>query len=138
MGKRCIPPVPTGMSGQHMSRPVVLAAKLGWLILAVGILMFTLYLYDGTPATRDAELILVYSMLALAFPASQVVTLTLAAIGYVAEASGKSFSIPTTYLTIIVEWVVFLCAGYFQWFVLLPWLWRRWKVRRAHSPPQSV
>lgn len=24
-----------------------------------------------------------------------------------------------------------IAAGYLQWFVLLPWLWNKWKVRRA-------
>lgn len=29
-------------------------------------------------------------------------------------------------------------AGYLQWFVLLPWLWRKWKARRARSVAASV
>ncbi|MFY8042909.1 MAG: hypothetical protein ACOVOD_08270 [Rhodoferax sp.] len=29
-------------------------------------------------------------------------------------------------------------AGYLQWFVLLPWLWRKWKARRAGGPTSSV
>ena len=26
---------------------------------------------------------------------------------------------------------IFVCAGYFQWFVAIPWLWRKWKAHRS-------
>jgi len=39
--------------------------------------------------------------------------------------------ISTSYWSLSVGWVCFLVAGYWQWFVLLPWLWRKWKTRRA-------
>lgn len=116
-----------------MSGRLMFGAKVSWLALASGVLVFTLYLYDGTPATRDAELVLLYGMLALSFPASQVVALVLGAVGYLAEALGGGLSIPTNYLTLVVEWLVFLGVGYAQWFVLLPWLWRKWKSRQARS-----
>lgn len=104
-----------------------LLVKACWFLLAVGTLAFTLYLYDGTPATRDAELILLYGMLTLSFPASQVVVLVLGGIGYLFELLGVSFTIPTNYLMLLIEWIVLLGAGYLQWFVLLPWIWQRFK-----------
>ncbi len=120
-----------------MNRRLALTAKVSWLLFAIGILLFTLHLYDGTPATRDAELILLYGMMALSFPASQVVALILGAIGYLSEMWGESLSIPSNYLTLVAEWLVFLGVGYLQWFVLLPWLWRRWKSRRVKPASPS-
>lgn len=111
----------------------MVVAKVGWLSMATGVLVFTFYLYDGTPITHDAELILLYGMLALSFPASQLVALILGSVGYIAEKWGVDLSIPMSYMTLAVEWLIFLGAGYLQWFVLLPWLWRKWKSRRAHS-----
>lgn len=34
-------------------------------------------------------------------------------------------------------WGPLAIAGYLQWFVLLPWLWRKWNARRARgtAPP---
>ncbi len=116
-----------------MNCRLTLAAKVGWLLLATGVFLFSLWIYDGTSATQDAELILAYGMLTLSFPASQVVLLILGAIGYLAETWGGSFSIPMNYLTLVLEWLVFLGAGYMQWFVLLPWLWRKWKMRQIKT-----
>lgn len=113
-----------------MNCRLALTAKVFWLLLSTGILLFTLHLYDGMPATRDAELILMYGMLVLSFPASQVVLLILGAIGSLAEVWGGGFSIPTNHLTLVVDWLFFLGVGYLQWFMLLPWLWRKWKKWR--------
>lgn len=110
-----------------MNRLMVLTAKVGWLLLAVTVLLFTLYLYDGTPETHDAELILLYGMLVLSFPSSPVVAFILGGIGQLAETWVGSFSFPLSYLTLVAEWLIFLGVGYFQWFVLLPWLWRKIK-----------
>ena len=107
-----------------------LAVKLGWSLLAVGVLFFTLFLYDGTPATSDAELILVYGMLTLSFPASLIISLVLSVIGYLVGVWGGNFSIPFNHLIIVVEWLVFLGLGYLQWFVFLPWLWHKLKSCR--------
>jgi hypothetical protein len=107
----------------------ILAVKVVWLLLAFGILAFTLYVYDGTPATRDVELILLYGMLVLSFPVSLIAALAVGAAGYLAEALGSRFSIPTGYLTLAFEWLILLGLGYLQWFVLLPRLWRAWKNR---------
>lgn len=116
-----------------MNSRLALTTKVVWLLMANGILIFTLHLYDGTPATRDAELILLYGMLILSFPASQIVLLILGAIGYLVELCGGKISVPINYLTLVVDWLVFLIVGYLQWFVLLPWLWRKLKTSRVSN-----
>jgi len=104
-----------------------LALKVSWLLLSVSVLFYTLYLYDGTPATKDAELILLYGMLTLSFPASLIVPLILGAIGYLLGVWGITFSIPSSYLTNAVEWLVLLGLGYLQWFVILPRFWHKFR-----------
>ena len=39
--------------------------------------------------------------------------------------------IGSNYVGFIVMWFSFFAMGYLQWFLLLPWLWRRWKIRHA-------
>lgn len=33
----------------------------------------------------------------------------------------------------ILQSIAVIAIGYFQWFVLLPWLWRKWKSTRVKS-----
>jgi hypothetical protein len=107
-----------------------LAVKVGWSLLSIGVLFFTLHLYDGTPSTSDAELILVYGMMTLSFPASLIISIILSVTDYLAGAWGGNLSIPLNHLTIIIEWLVFLGLGYLQWFVFLPWAWYKFRSRK--------
>lgn len=34
-------------------------------------------------------------------------------------------------LGFFAEWLISASVGYFQWFVLVPWPWRKWKTWRA-------
>ena len=45
----------------------------------------------------------------------------------------------TTFLSWLFRtWGPLTIAGYLQWFVILPWLWRRWKTRRSRGTAPSV
>ena len=121
-----------------MSARVWSVFKWCWLICSIGVLLLTLAIYDGTPATRDAELVLLYGMLFLCFPVSQLVAVIFWLIGFFVETTMHKLAIPTSYLTLVIEWLVLFIAGYLQWFVLLPWLWRKWKARQAGGPTSSV
>jgi hypothetical protein len=114
---------------QEMKLPVLSAMKAIWLLLATSVYFLTLSLYDGTATTSDSELILVYGMIVLSFPTSLLILLTVGLFGLLAVAAGAEFSIPTNYLVLTIEWIIFLGCGYMQWFVLLPRAWRRWKTR---------
>jgi hypothetical protein len=96
-------------------------AKAGWIALAVVALLVTLYGFDGK-TDSEVWIILTWSMLVLSFPASLIVSLARLIL---------SMAIETSYLSLVVEWVTYFILGYWQWFVLLPWLWRRWKTRRG-------
>ena len=94
------------------------ALRLGWIVLAVLVLAATLYFFDGKP-NSDADTLLAYGMLTLAFPVSLVVAFLAGIVGWAAyEAFG--FIVPITYLTIFLGWLIVFVAGYWQWFVLLP------------------
>jgi hypothetical protein len=114
-----------------------LIIKVLWLLLATCIFLLTLDVYDGTASTRDAELILIYGMIVLSFPVSQLVALAIGLFGHLAAAIGVDMAISTDYLTLTIEWIIFLSSGYLQWFVLLPWSWRRWKTWRAGTNSSS-
>jgi len=105
------------------------AARAIWTIVALIVLLVTLYGFDGKPSS-DIGVLLAWSTLALAFPVSLLVALILAGISIASE---QVFSavIPTSYWWIAISWLCFFVAGYWQWFVLLPWLWRKWKARRS-------
>jgi hypothetical protein len=38
----------------------------------------------------------------------------------------------------LLQAVIVICLGYFQWFVLLPWLWRKWKAHRLSKANHAV
>jgi hypothetical protein len=106
-----------------------------WMLGALLPLIASLIAYDGKP-NSDADLLLAYAMLALSFPLGLVIAAAASLLGQIAYTmAGYVFT--TSYASIIVTWLVFLAAGYVQWFLLLPWLWRKWKARQARSaaPP---
>jgi hypothetical protein len=130
--------MPEKVRRKEMTAHIWPVFKWCWLACSVGLLLLTLSIYDGTPATRDAELVLLYGMLFLCFPVSQLVALVFWLICLLIAATMHEFSIPVSYSTLVIEWLVLFIAGYFQWFVLLPWLWRKWKARRAGGAAPSV
>lgn len=109
-----------------------------WVISSISLLLFTLAIYDGTPETQDAELVLLYGMLFLCFPASQLVAIIFWLVVSFIEIAMHQFTIPTSYSLLVIEWLIFFTAGYTQWFVLLPWLWRKWRERCSESPHGQV
>ena len=102
-----------------------------WLVASVAVLVITLWLYDPQTA-RDADVVLVYGMLALAFPAGFVVAAFVAVLAYAEEATGVPL-INANYGRgmIGLMWFCFVVVGYLQWFRLLPWLMEKWRTRHA-------
>ena len=108
-----------------------------WLLASVCVLVATLYLYD--PKTgRDADVILVYGMLLLAFPSGFLVAASITMLASVEESTGVPL-INADYGqgTMAFIWFCFVVVGYLQWFKALPWLVEKWHARRANSatPP---
>jgi hypothetical protein len=99
-----------------------------WVVLSVMVLVVSLYRFDGKP-NSDIEVFLAWSMLVLSFPSSLLIALLLSGTAIVAEALFSTV-IPSHYWSIFISWICFFVVGYWQWFVLLPWLWRKWRTRR--------
>ena len=73
---------------------------------------------------RDTDIVVVYAMLLLAFPSAYVVAF---AFGLVAQALYYSFGItvPGGVVANVVAVLILGSIGYAQWFLLVPWLYRR-------------
>ena len=108
--------------------------KVVWILCAVGVLAVTLARYAPGPG-NDIGIFLVYGMLFLAFPVSLVVAGLFALMALLEEQFGVALLalIGSNFVGLVVMWLAFFAAGYLQWFVALPWLWRRWKTHRVRG-----
>lgn len=120
--------MPEAMQSKEMIRR---ALKWLWVLGAFIALLVSLAAYDGKP-NSDADMLLGYTMLTLTFPLGLVLAAALSLLGQIAYAT-TGYVFTTSYASIAVTWLVFFVAGYLQWFVLVPWLWRKWKGRQARS-----
>jgi hypothetical protein len=104
-------------------RPIFL---LLWLVAAVFIFAWTMVSYQaqGVPQLKD-EILLRHGlvMLILTLPSGLIWT---AAVGSIVSLIGFELVGMADAVLVSLTCVV---AGYWQWFVLLPWLWRKWKVK---------
>lgn len=103
--------------------------KIVWVLCSIAVLVVTLTRYAPASAS-DIGVFLVYGMLFLAFPVSLLVAGLFALLALLQEQLGVPLLdlIGSNYVGFLVMWLVFFVAGYVQWFVLLPWLWRKWKA----------
>lgn len=93
-----------------------------WVVAAVTALIVALILFDGSANT--AMSMLEFSMLALSAPSGPVASSAAAAFLRLLHGSpGLVFESGLVSMTI--EWLVSAAAGYCQWFVCVPWLFRR-------------
>src|SRR4051812_29622854 len=101
--------------------------KLAWVLVAFAVLVSSLLLFEGKP-NSDADILLGYAMLALSFPLGVALAAGLSLLARLLfETTGYVFT--TSYASMSVAWLALFVVGYLQWFVFLPWLWKRWKVR---------
>lgn len=105
--------------------------KAAWLGCCVFVLAATLYFYDGKP-NSDADIILAYGMLALAMPISLVLAGMASLLGQMLHAQ-TGFVFEVSYMSIVVTWLTFSITGYWQWFVFLPWLITKVRLRTRLS-----
>jgi hypothetical protein len=103
---------------------------LAWLTLVGLVFIWTLMSYQGlSDAQLKNEVVLrhVLTMLFLTLPSGWLLSSVVSAVLHLFDltATGLSYALLVT-LTCGI-------AGYLQWFVLLPGLWRRWKASRTQS-----
>ncbi|MEN9868476.1 MAG: hypothetical protein RL748_4066 [Pseudomonadota bacterium] len=124
MGRRSSHAMSKAMQGKEMTHLL----KYLWLLGALLALLVSLIAYDGKP-NSDVDLLLGYVMLTLSLPSGLIAASAFSLIGQIVYAT-TGYIFTTSYELIVVTWLIFLITGYVQWFVFLPWLWRKWKARR--------
>jgi len=77
------------------------------------------------------------AFLAFSFPSGWIVAVMLIFLFAVIE---DTTGFAPSFIEVISIWLTLTVAGYVQWFVLLPRLWRKWKARRANAlePPPTA
>jgi hypothetical protein len=94
--------------------------KFIWISLSFLVLVVTLLKFDKSPQ-NDIEIFQIYSMAALTFPTGVLFILFTSGLLAVLE---KYFStqVSTSYSYLLFVWIGFFISGYFQWFLLFPYL----------------
>jgi hypothetical protein len=80
----------------------------------------------------DIGITFTLTMITLTFPIGYVLA---ALAGYIFLFLYKSLGIvnPGSFWADAIAWIVFVVVGYFQWFVFIPWLYRKAKQHRTQS-----
>jgi hypothetical protein len=102
-------------------------ARTIWILLAVVVLSVSLANFDRE-SNPDISIFLFYGMVVLSFPTGLILAaiLSIATIGL---HSVFGVEIASNFGSIVVMWLAFLAVGYWQWFVLVPYLRLRLKNR---------
>jgi len=109
---------------QYVKKGSVKIAKAGWITMAIVALLLAIYGFDGK-SDSDIFVVLTWSMLVLSFPVSLLVSLARMVL---------PAAIDTSYLSLAIEWAVYVTLGYWQWFVVVPKVWAR-TSSGARRPP---
>jgi len=87
--------------------------------------------YQGDSDWKTEEY-LAFDMMLLSFPASYLVVAGLIAAGVTLRPFGLALP-PSSRAEMTANWLLFVVAGYAQWFLLCPRLWRKVRDRRARD-----
>lgn len=100
-----------------------------WLSACVAVLVFAFDARDN----HEADIVFAYLMLFLTLPIGYAFA---ALVGVVFCALNSIFCVvvPGGFISNLVSWLFLVAAGYFQWFIAFPWLYRR---LRSHLTPRS-
>ena len=100
-----------------------------WLSLVVLVLTWTMISYGSAPDQLKNEILLRHGivMLALSIPSGWLLSALLGAILSLVglELAGVGDAVAVS--------LACAAAGYLQWFVFVPWLWRKWTARRQKA-----
>lgn len=100
-----------------------------WLSLVVLVLIWTMVSYGSAPDQFKSEILLRHGivMLALSVPLGWLLSALLGAILSLAglELAGVGDAVAVS--------LACAAAGYLQWFMFVPWLWRKWTARRQKA-----
>ncbi|MFN9677623.1 MAG: hypothetical protein ACK58C_08485 [Betaproteobacteria bacterium] len=116
-----------------------LLIRVAWLVAMVAVLVSWLAAGSGAPGiapqtTQSGErhLLALLVLSTLTFPSGLLWAGLLNIVAYMLDALGYRFDLPDAFL-VPFAWLGFVAIGYFQWFKLLPWLWRKRRARPAQG-----
>lgn len=106
-----------------------------WGMLVLALFAWTVMSYGAqSDAQLKGELLLRHGllMLALSLPAGWLLTGFIGALLHLVglDLTGLADALLTS--------IACAVAGYVQWFVFVPWLWRKWRARREHVTAPSA
>ena len=113
-----------------MIRRVLLAA---WLLACLGVVIVTEYAYSPE---SDIGQFFIGAMLLLTFPSGLLIVGAVALVAQSHSMLGNVLDLVPPRLAFALIWLGMVGLGYAQWFVLLPWLGRKWLSKRASSTVQ--
>ncbi|MBQ9578137.1 MAG: hypothetical protein IJR28_01245 [Ottowia sp.] len=90
--------------------------------LALALLLISL------PEQGEAMMIFGIIVLSITFPAGWLVAAVVAVMEEVAKAIHMPLALPDSMMAVF--WLAFFAAGWWQWFIEVPTLWRRWQAGR--------
>jgi len=110
------------------------AEILGRTIWLATCLTALVYAYKGYQGSSDWKLEegLAFEMMALSFPASFLVVAALVLVGAGLGLFGVALP-ASSRPEMTATWFLFVVAGYFQWFVVVPRLLRRWRGKNQEE-----
>jgi hypothetical protein len=94
-----------------------------WLAACLAVLVFA-FVQRRVP---DADIVVAYLMLALTFPVGFLVAAVLS-LAFAAIDSSFGLTVPGGFTSNAATWVLFVIAGYLQWFVVVPWVVPKFRV----------
>ena len=75
----------------------------------------------------DVDIVFAYLMLALTFPVGFLIAAMLS-LAFAAIENLFGLTVPGGFTSNAATWVLFVVAGYLQWFVAIPWALRKFRV----------
>jgi hypothetical protein len=112
-----------------VKRAALIALRLVWLVICLTVLIDAHRAYQGNFDWKTEEY-LAFEMVFLSFPASLLVVGGLTLAGATLSLFGLELP-PSSKAEMTATWFFFVVAGYAQWFLLVPKLWRKTRSPRA-------
>ena len=114
-----------------MKKALWVLVRIAWLAICVMALVNAHKGYQGT-SDWEMEEGLAFQMMVLSFPSSFLVAIGLALMGAILGLFGLALP-SSSRLEMTATWILFVVAGYAQWFILLPMFLRQ---RNRSTKPQ--
>ena len=108
------------LNNPHLEGRVARALFRAWGVACLLVLLFA-FVYRDLESTDTT---FAYLMLALTFPLGFLFNTVFGA-GLLLLYDSAGFAVPLGFVLNLLTWLLFVAAGYLQWFVMLPNAWRK-------------